>query len=199
MKKARLNTLSIKDDISAEMLLKYHLVLEINRDMLNKIEIPLFSRNMCLIYLITKFEEYMKKCLRIYLIYRPNIISKEKTLEYETIFLCKTIEDIILKIIEKELDGNFHGGIDDINKYLKKKFEIDLHQLSNFNKFKERFYRRNIIVHNEGICNEIYNKITNMGIVNQPLVTGDQYLNESFILFIEYSDSFRKFIEQKIV
>jgi hypothetical protein len=153
---------------------------------------------MCIVYLVTKFEEFLKKCLRVFIIYQPNIISKEKSINYETIFSCNTIEEIKLKIIEKELEENFHGGIDELNTYLKKKFKIELEKLPNFNQFREVFYRRNIIVHNEGICNELYQRNTNLGVINQPLLINDNYLNNTFILFIEYADNIRKLIEQKL-
>jgi hypothetical protein len=102
-----------------EYLLKFHIEKEVQRELINEIKIPEFIRNMCLVYLISSFENFVKNCLRLYYLFEPNALKSKKTLDYEQIINSKSREDIISIIIEKELTEIFYKSIDDANDYLK--------------------------------------------------------------------------------
>ena len=144
-----------------DFLFQFHIKEEIKRELMNQIKIPEFVRNMCLTYMISSFESFLKNCLRLYYFYQPNVLkSQKKALDYEQIVNSKSIEELVSIIIEKELMELFHKSIDDISNYLKIKIGLDFAQNKKWDQFRERFFRRNILTHNEGISNNIYsNKI----------------------------------------
>ena len=83
--------------------LQFHIKQEIKRELINQIKVPEFVRNMCLIYIIFLFENFLKNCLRLYYFYEPQVLkSQTKTLDYEQIINSKSIEEeVVSTIIEK--------------------------------------------------------------------------------------------------
>jgi hypothetical protein len=178
--------------------LKVHIRQEIKRELINQIKIPEFVRNMCLTYLISSFENFLKNCLRLYFFYQPNVLKSQKTLGYEQIINSKSIEEVISTIIEKELMELFYKSIDDINDYLKIKIGLNLKQNNKWNVFRERFFRRNVITHNEGISNEIYSNKINKEELGKSLNVETEYLAESLIIFSEFIKIVYDFFDSRI-
>ena len=203
------NSLTSGDNIiSSNDLIKVHLLAEINRTEANKTKIPDLIRNMIIVHLVSSYESYLRRNLYVYHIYQPNsliTINSTKNLSYEEILSCDSYEKILIKIIEKELDTLFRGGIDDIIKYFKIRLKLDLESIdSRFNskdwdKFRERFFRRNIISHNEGISNEEYisktKRQTNTG---ELLDIDDHYVTNSFKHFLDHASFLKHLFEKKL-
>ena len=203
------NSLTSKDKLmSTSDLIKYHLLVEINRSEANKTKIPDFIRNMILVHLVSSFESFLRRNLYIFHFYQPNSLitnDRDKNLTYEQILSCKSYEKIINKIIQKELDSLFRGGIDDIIKYLKTRLNLDLEIVQSsdysldYEEFRERFYRRNIISHNEGIINEEYASKTKRKInIGKLIGIDDLYVTKSIQLFLDYTSFLEKFFERKM-
>lgn len=187
------------NDLPINFFLEVHIRQEIKRELINQIKIPEFVRNMCLTYIISSFENFLKNCLRLYYFYQPNVLkSQKKTLDYEQIINSKSIEEVISTIIEKELMDLFFKDIDDINDYLKIKIGLDLKQNTKWDKFRERFFRRNIITHNEGISNEIYSNKINKEELGKSLNVETEYLAESLIIFSEFIQIVYDFFDSRI-
>jgi hypothetical protein len=181
-----------------EFLLKFHIEKEVQREVTNEIKIPEFIRNMCLVYLISSFENFVKNCLRLYYFIEPNALKSKKTLDYELIINSKSREEIISIIIEKELTEIFYKSIDDANDYLKNKISLDLKQNPKWNAFRERFFRRNILTHNDGISNSTYSSKMNKDELGKSLTVNTNYLGETVILFTEFNQLIYDFFNNRI-
>jgi len=145
-----------------------------------------FIRDMSLIYLVTKFESFLKRILRITYEKKPEILmSRKKTMTYEDLLKLSDYEAIKRQIIEKEMLRMFYQGIESIDRYFDKKFDLKLSQLANWKEFKERFYRRHILVHNSGVSNEQYRRKTACQGKNIRMEVSGEYLSDSIKLFEE--------------
>ena len=113
--------------------------------------------------------------------------TKQKTLTFEELSCFKNINELERAMIDKELDTLFYQDIEKINEYLKTSFKIDLSKYKDWNLFKERFYRRNILVHNNGFPNDIYKIKTGYKGSNKKLNISKQYLNGSIKIFDNFS------------
>jgi hypothetical protein len=66
----------------------------------------------------------------------------------------------------------------------------------NGKKFKERFYRRNILTHNSGIPNELYRKKTG-STQKERLTVSKEYLDESIVIFENTATKLAKKLKEK--
>ncbi len=121
---------------------------------------PEFVRRMSIVYLVTSFENFLGKILRIYFLLYPKSISPDKKMTNSEILDFDDIETLKKRIIDKELFDLFYEGIDGINEILTKKFGLKLDKYNEWTEFREIFYRRNLILHNDGVPNEVYRKKT---------------------------------------
>lgn len=159
----------------------------------------MFIREMSLVYLITEFEQYLGKTLRITFLKKPEILkSSKKQISYEELFTFRELEDLKEKILEREINSIINQDIDDINNYLDDHFGLDLSKLQDWKKFKECFYRRNILIHNNCYPNEIYRKKTGYKGKRARLSITKRYLFRGIRSFDVYSKSIRDFFTKKI-
>lgn len=143
-----------------------------------------FIRDMSLVYLVAEFESYLQDVLRITLEKEPEILmTSKKSITYEDFFKMKDIDQGKKEIIEKELLSLFNQGIDGVEEYVEQKFNVKLPALPDWKRFKERFYRRNIIVHNSGIVNKIYRSKTGYKGKDIKLQVTEKYLEKSIEMF----------------
>jgi hypothetical protein len=70
-----------------------------------------------------------------------------------------------------------------MGKYIEQKFSMEIFHFEEWTKFKERFYRRNILVHNSGMVNRYYRLKTGYRGKCRQMVVSKQYLDESIDLF----------------
>lgn len=143
-----------------------------------------FIRNMSLIYLICEFETFLRYILRITFEKNPEILRGcQKSIKYKEISKIKNTNEIKQLFIQKEITDLCNKDIEDINRYFKENFNINLANFANWKEFKERFYRRNIIVHNSGLINKIYRLKT--GYEGEKIVmdVNREYLEKSIELF----------------
>jgi len=176
-------------------------------------------RAMNLVFLITIFEDFLQKILTISFRKRPEALrSCQKRLTYEDLLKFGDISEVKERIIEKET-AIVNEDIETIREYVQKKFGIDISILSsedsqkihalalrifdndksyNWVDFKERFYRRNLIIHNSGIPNKIYRRKTGYQGKNEKLRVSTDYLNESLVLFWELAFNIGLTFEEKM-
>jgi hypothetical protein len=158
----------------------------------------LMIRTMTIVYLVARFESYLCELLEKIYYNHPEILnSKDKNLSYEKIFESKKIEEITGQIIKKEIESIKNLDIKEVFLYLKKKFNIDLTKLDNVKEFYEIFYRRNIIIHNEGYENEIYLIKTGKKRSKEGLVNNFFYISNCIKLLKEYSKLIAENFEEK--
>lgn len=176
-------------------------------------------RDMSLVFLITIFEDFLQKILTISFRKRPEALrSCQKRLTYEDLLKFGDISEVRERIIEKET-AIVNEDIEIIREYVQKKFGIDISILSfedsqkihalaleifekdkpyNWVDFKERFYRRNVIIHNSGIPNKIYRQKTGYQGNNEALRVSTNYLNDSLVLFWELAFNIGLTFEEKM-
>jgi hypothetical protein len=143
-----------------------------------------FIREMGLVFLIVEFENYLKENLNLVFTKEPNMLaSSKKTITLEELVKSKDLDSVRKKLVEKEINEIINQDIVDINEYFIKKIGIDLSEQIPWNDFKERFYRRNLIIHNSGLPNNIYREKTGYSQETKHLDISKEYLEESITLF----------------
>lgn len=177
-------------------------------------------RIMSLVFLVTVFKEYLQRVLTITFKKRPEALkSCQKNLSYEELVILNDISKVRETIIEKET-AIVNEDIEIIRGYIQKKFGLDISKimtaevaqklgklssaLFNVNKpyewtnFKERFYRRNLIIHNSGIPNKVYRQKTGYDGDYEALRVSKEYLDESIALFWVLAFNIGLAFEEKI-
>lgn len=137
---------------------------------------------------VSLFEHLLFDLIRILLLDRPERLSKKKQIDYETIFISETKEDLLLKLIERELNEIKYKNVTDWFDYLNKMVslpEIDAEDLA---KIAEAKAARDILVHNAGIINQIYlNKSGSAArfLIDQKIDVSGEYTLSIWKLFVE--------------
>lgn len=143
-----------------------------------------FIRDMSLVYLIAEFKSFLESILRISFQKKPEILAScQKSIKFEELTKFKDINDAKQQIIEKEVSSVIDQDIEDINKYFEQKFNTELSQFTNWKKFKERFYRRNVIIHRSGRADKIYRLKTGYKGKDEQMSVSQNYLKDSITLF----------------
>jgi len=156
-------------------------------------------REMSLVYLVALFESYLQKILLISFGIKPDILmTSQKNITYEELFNLKNIDDARRQIMEKEI-MIVNEDIEVIRQYFEKKFKIDMSKLVEWKVFKERFYRRNILLHNSGVPNKIYREKTGYRGEDKRLTATKDYLDASFDLFQKVSFMISRVLDSKIL
>ena len=147
-----------------------------------------FVREMSLVYMITVFESYLESVLTTTFEKRPECLSSSKMISFEEVVANLKSNEVLNALIGKEIDEVLRKDIEKINEYFLQKFKVTLSEfVPDWNEFKERFYRRNIIVHNMGMVNEEYRRKTGHRGKEKKLTVSEEYLNKSFEMFEEIS------------
>lgn len=102
---------------------------------------------------------------------------------FEELTKFKDINEAKREITEREITSVIGKDIKDINKYFEQKFNIDLSRFTSWKKFKERFYRRNIIIHRSGRADKIYRLKTGYKGKDEQMGVSQNYLKDSITLF----------------
>jgi len=157
-----------------------------------------FIRNMSLIYLATELESFLRSVLSLSFEYKPEILATcQKSISYEELAKYSTIEEARQDIMEKEISTLLYRDIEEVSRYFEQKFNIKLSELTEWKKFKEIFYRRNILVHNSAIVNEIYRSKTEYTGKKEILDVSYHYLNKSINLCDKFAEYLSKQLTQK--
>ena len=159
-----------------------------------------FTREMSLVYLITKFEQYIGETLKTTFQLKPEVMkSSEKQISYKKLFSFSNFNDLKKNIVEQEVSSIINLDINEVSKYLKKHFDLDLRKNNNWRKFTEYFYRRNILIHNEGYPNKIYRIKTGYKGKQKKLSITSYYLSSGVKLFQDYSATIKNFFTSKFI
>jgi hypothetical protein len=157
-----------------------------------------FIRNMSLIYLVAEFESFLRKILETTFLKQPEILaSSHRTITVEELVKFNDIADARQNVIEKETAYIFSLDIEEIGKYIEQKFSMEIFHFEKWKKFKERFYRRNILVHNSGIVNRYYRLKTGYRGKCRRMIVSKQYLDESIDLFGKVAGDIFVMFDQK--
>jgi len=159
-----------------------------------------FIRNMSLVYLVALFENYLSRVLQITMQIEPRILmTSQKSITVEDLLKLGNMEDARKQIIEKEISDIVSEDLDKLAKYFEDKFNLKLAEVSDWSQFKERFYRRNIIVHNSGYPNELYRQKTGYKGKDKKMDVSEKYLQYSINLFGKWAMGISMFLTQKFL
>lgn len=143
-----------------------------------------FVRNMSLVYLIVEFENFIKEVLEVTFRQKPEILrSCQKSLTFEDLMLCQNLETAKQEIINKEIFEIMNKGILETGKYFEKVLKLKIKSYVDWQKFIERFYRRNILVHNQGMPTREYRNATGYNRRAGYMKVTEKYLTETIDLF----------------
>lgn len=122
------------------------------------IQQPRILRESIIMMLLIKYEESIANIFRFLIKKYPQAYLSDKSITYSELLSSESnIDAIKEKLINKQVEEIMRMPISDWYKMLETKhkakfgFENDA-----FEHFKEVYYRRNLIVHNQGIVNETY-------------------------------------------
>jgi len=147
-----------------------------------KFNSTLTINKMILIHLITQFETFLKRILELAYHKNPKFLKSKKTLEFNDLIDVDQYE-ILHLMIDKQIDDLLRQDIEKISDYFEERMGLKFSDFEKWAECKERFYRRNIVTHNDGIPNEIYWSKTNIEPQDVILRVDDNYLLESFDFF----------------
>ncbi len=140
--------------------------------------------DMSLVYTVALFEDFLQKVFQISFKKKPEILmTSQRNLTYEELLRFNDINDARSAMIEKEIMV-VDEDIEYVRKYIKQKFGIEISEFVNWKEFKERFYRRNILIHNSGMPNRLYRLKTGYKGENKRLTVSKDYLTDTINLFI---------------
>lgn len=155
-----------------------------------------FLMEVSIVYLITTFEDFLKKILIQTMKTNLNILKSGKTITHEEIIECKSLEEIHSKMMDKEINDLLRLDIESIAENIKEKYKFDFTTITNWNKFLEIYYRRHAIVHNNGIPDEKYRFKTQTAVVDR-LVVDKTYVSEAIVIFKKFTAEITKFLSEK--
>lgn len=101
----------------------------------------------------------------------------------EELVKFKDIVNARQHVISKEISSVLSLDMEEISKYIEQKFRIDICHFDDWTKFKERFCRRNILIHNSGMVNRQYGLKTGYHGKLRQMIVSEQYLDESINIF----------------
>ena len=157
------------------------------------------SKQMILIYLIIIFEEFLANLLSSLFRKRPEMLkSSQKSITYQEAFQHIDLYELLKLTSKREARSVIDLDIDKVGEYLHTKFKLNLNQRTDWDQFKEFFYRRHVIVHNYGYPDSIYiAKVKHKVREDEWLETDNAYLAKAFDIFEKYSKHISAFFDKK--
>ncbi len=156
---------------------------------------------MGLIYFFSLFEAFNKDYFQELYIYKPDLMkSKEKKVDLEYLLHFRNIKDLHKSLSQNLIERFGYLDIDKLAGLILKKFNIDLkNNLKCWSNLRESYYRRNIIVHNDGKMSELYLKKMSLGNdqLNEELNCDIEYLWKCHYVIQSYMDFINDSIRKK--
>ena len=150
-------------------------------------EQPIILNNSTLMMLIVRYEEVISGIFRYIIMHYPEAYLKDKTITYSDLMkISADLSAVKGAFMDKQIDefmrlpvGDWYALFQNMHK-VKFMFEND-----EFERFKEVYYRRNIVVHNQSVVNDIYinnvkEKYRNKVEKGDILQVGKEYMSEAF-------------------
>jgi hypothetical protein len=139
----------------------------------------MFIRDMGLVYLVAELEDFLRHVIEISFSIKPEILSTcKKSITFEQLMKLDSLASLKEEIMEKEATEVINQDIEQVKEYFQDKFNINISEYTKWAEFKERFYRRNVLIHNSGMPNALYVKKTGVQ-TTQRLTVSKEYLDET--------------------
>jgi hypothetical protein len=177
------NVLDEIREILSETDLKVNPSLEVNKHFLRfmvasskPVRYPKLLYSAALTHAIAIFESFLSDFLIMIFTYRPDTLKSESTATYENILSFGSMKELIRHLATTKAKKVLDGNIDEVVDKLKKGFNFDVSRFREFKTIREASYRRNVVIHNNGITDKDYcEKITGSQI-GVTLSTDFQYI-----------------------
>ena len=151
--------------------------------MIRSDEYNVFVRNMSLVYIVTLYENYVQSVLEISFNNWPSSLGKDKSISFEQLNKCRDISEARRLVVSRAASEIMHEGIEDVDVFIEKRWGVKMSSSPEWIDFVERFYRRNIIIHNNGMPNDIYKSRTGYTGPDERLDVSSDYLKATIELF----------------
>lgn len=145
-----------------------------------------FFSEMALVYLVSRLEAFLKDYLQAVLLQDPRRLRSSTQLTYEDALRFPSMPALRRALAEREAEALGYKSIDEVEKTLNKKFGVCLSQFSSWQAVRETVYRRNLLVHNRGVVNEIYRSTTGFRGKTKHLVTDMKYVQAASSTILEF-------------
>ena len=139
-----------------------------------------------LIMLLVKYEEAIARIYECLLKKFPQAYLNTRTISYaELVAMSSDMDEIKGRFIEQEIEEFMRQPLSDWYKSFSEKHKLVFSFEEQFEKFKEIYYRRNLIVHNSGVVNDVYLKNVRLEENSKickgcRLSTNTEYLTDAF-------------------
>lgn len=138
--------------------------------------------NNSLVNLVSIYECSHTNILKCLFMKYPESIGSEKTLKISEIKMMGSIEDAYNYLIEAELKDVMHKSVNDWHEYFNNKHKVKLEYFKfNKNNIVEIFERRNLIIHSNGVVNQIYCKNVDSSFLNDIKIGDEIKVNNEYI------------------
>jgi len=155
-----------------------------------------FVNEMALIYLVAIFQAYVTEILQVVFKFNDSLLKSAET-NFDYTELKNHDNEALLKKLSRAYTKEIvNRGTKNLSKQLKIIFDFKLPS-NNWKEFSERFARRNILVHNNGISNQEYKSKYPEHSTLDKLEVSQDYLSKSFKLFSQYEMQINNFFWKK--
>lgn len=153
---------------------------------LKLIQQPNILNESMIMMLLVKYEDAIAGVYRYLLESYPQAYLSEKSITYsELVSFDSDLDEIKEKFINKEVEEFMRLPLSDWYKSFENMHKAKFYFENNeFSQFKEIYYRRNLVVHNQGIVNEVYKKnIPDSTLeLGERLCVNEDYLEQAFLI-----------------
>lgn len=137
-----------------------------------------FLAEMALIYVMAQSEGFLKDLLKAAFLLKPQCLKSKRQLSYEDVLNHGTMDALLGHLAQREAEDLGRGSIDNFDEYYQQKFNIGLSGFPKWHIIREAAFRRNLLVHNSGITNEIYCRAVSHHTRGQHLSTDLKYVTD---------------------
>ena len=164
-------------------------------------------RRMLFVGLVSTYELYLRRLIRIIVSKSPHLLGKDKTISVADIFSYQSLEDVKTAMVDAEIDNIIRGGMEAQIEWIERKCNIDKIS-TNFDRWPELveiFKRRNLFVHADGIVDDNYLSWVNTNKINinsvdksHSLEVGSTYFSHSVALIAEFGAKLIQIVWRKL-
>lgn len=127
------------------------------RESISLIEQPVILNNSIIIMLLIRYESIISEIYRNLLIAFPDAYLKDKSITYSELISFNTdIGEIKKAFIDDEVDEFMRRSLKEWYSTFEQKHKLHFDFGDDFEQFREIYYRRNVVVHNQGRANSSY-------------------------------------------
>lgn len=118
---------------------------------------PALLLNMSFVNLIAIFDAFLADIFIAVLVSKPAMLKSGKQLSYETIISFPSGDDLIRHMASREIHDVGYKSISDQWAYYRDRFGVEVDKSGvDINEIIEMWAERNLLIHNNGIVNDIY-------------------------------------------